>query len=584
MAQIKSEVVVIGGGVAGISAALELSKTHLVTILEKNQLLHGSSGRNPGRMGHGFHYIDFETAKLYLEASIQVQRLYPHFLIGEHLPFEHPLRHGRYYVTKTSLYSFAEVLPIYQKLQERYKELVEENSANKVFGEPESFMRILHPNEYQDHINADIIEGGVETCEHLFNWQAFSMHIRTMIAANPRIRLMEYSEVVDIAHHQELDSRFIVEGRTRHGEKFIINTNFIVNSAWENIEELNSKIGISYINGQRTNRLKCLVEVKLPSSLLDVNSSFFCMGAFCMFSNMGHGRGMLTLADVTNMEVSSARAISADMARYVYGDVSLEEKNRIGEEIKLGVARYIPEMIAAEILDVKFGIVQTKGEMTLQDLQQREGAHHARNYHAVREEMQGLISNPAMKFFYFVQNGMKVREIFETQLVRDLSIKETLRAMKNAFTMKTRFGQASFQKEIYRAIAIHLDKMSFEFPRLAFDLISMMQKKERLNSHPAIDISPKPLDVGISFVRASISPLTLSAHANIDDISMIWHHYRQVMQNLDLSEGPISFGLDLQGSPRSSERRPATFFAPIATPHYLIVSNSEHNTRVTSFS
>ena len=582
MAGMKSEVVVIGGGVAGISAALELSKTHHVIILEKNQLLYGSSGRNPGRMGHGFHYIDFETAKLYLEASIQVQRLYPHFLIGEHLPFEHPLRHGRYYITKTSLYPFHEVLQIYQKLQERYRELVAEDPANKVFGEPESFMRILQPHEYQDHVNADIIEGGVETCEHLFNWQAFSMHIRETIFANSRIRLMENSEVVDITHHQELDSRFIVEGRTRHGEIFKIKTNFIVNSAWENIEELNSKIGIAYINGQRTNRLKCLVEVKLPSSLLAVNSSFFCMGAFCMFSNMGDGRGMLTLADVTNMEVSSARAISADMARFVNGDVSLEEKNRIGEEIKLGVARYIPNMNAAEVLDVKFGIVQTKGEMTLQDLQQREGAHHARNYHAVREEMQGLISNPAMKFFYFVQNGMKVREIFETQLARDLVIKETLKVMHKAFIQKTRFGQATFQKEIYRALAIHLDKMSFEFSNLAFHLITVMKIKEKLYGQPASDASPQPLVVGISFVRALVSPLTISTLANVEDTHhMLYQNYLQAMQNPDLSTRELSFGLELPLTPKVIRPKTFKFFPPA---NDLTRSSSEFNLRATSFS
>lgn len=83
------------------------------------------------------------------------------------------------------------------------------------------------------------------------------------------------------------------------------------------------------------------------------------------------------------------------------------------------MARYIPEMMAAEILDVKFGIVQTKGEMSLQDLRHREGPHHLRNYHSVREEMQGLISNPAMKLFYFVQNGIEVRKIFDIQEARD---------------------------------------------------------------------------------------------------------------------------------------------------------------------
>lgn len=509
MTEMKSEVVVIGGGVAGISAALELSKTHNVTILEKNSLFYGSSGRNPGRMGHGFHYIDFETAKLYLEASIQVQRIYPHFLIGEHLPFEHPIRHGRYYVTKTSLYSFEEVLQTYRRIQHRYAELVAEDPANKVFGEPETFFRILEPSEYQDHINADIIEGGVETCEHLFNWQAFSLHIRQIILSNSKIRLIENSEVVDLAHYQEFDSRFLVKVRTRHGENFNVKTNFIVNSAWENIEHLNDKLGITYISGQRTNRLKCLVEVRLPTSLLAVNSSFFCMGSFCMFSNMGDGRAMMTLADVTNMEVSSAKSISANMTRYVSGDISAEEKNRIGQEIKAGVAMFIPQMVDAEVLDVKFGIVQTKGEMTLQDLNHRSGAHHVRNYHHIREEMQGLIANPAMKLFYFVQNGINVRQLFDMQLARNIAISETLQQIQTFCTNRLHFGHTYFQKEIYRAMAIHLDKMSLEFKNLALQLRSVMLVKEEFNKKLLTYFKRKTLADAVSIESPRSSPTTV---------------------------------------------------------------------------
>ncbi len=37
------------------------------------------------------------------------------------------------------------------------------------------------------------------------------------------------------------------------------------------------------IPGARTNRLKCLLIVELPESLINANSMFFCMGQHCMF-------------------------------------------------------------------------------------------------------------------------------------------------------------------------------------------------------------------------------------------------------------------------------------------------------------
>lgn len=111
------KIVVIGGGVAGIGAALELAdRGHKVKLLEKEFLGNGASGRNPGRMGHGFHYVDIETAKMYLRASIQVQRKYPHYLIGREYEFSHPIRHGRYQITMDSVNTPEEILSTYEQI------------------------------------------------------------------------------------------------------------------------------------------------------------------------------------------------------------------------------------------------------------------------------------------------------------------------------------------------------------------------------------------------------------------------------------------------------------------------------------
>ncbi len=459
-----AEVVIIGGGVAGISAALKLSEHSYVTLIEKKHLFWGSSGRNPGRMGHGFHYIDFETASMYLKASVAVQRNYPDFLIGKDLPFSHPIRHGRYFITKDSLYNFEQVMVTYRQLQAEYQKMVEEDPANEVFGPPSEFLKILRPEDYQDYVNPEVVEGAVETSEHLFNWPEFSKYIRAIIESHPRIRLIENTEVVDLFPRPSRDVRFMINAlQTIEGESsprsFQIQTNFIVNSSWENIDYLNETAGVRYINRMRTNRLKCLLEVQLPPSLVEVNSAFFCMGAFCMFSNMGDGRGMMTLADVTNMASSFSVRIDHNMERYVRGDVSLEEKLEIFQEIITGVSKYIPAMASATFMDVKFGIVQTKGELNLCDLLDRNAAHHVRNYHGIREEYQGLISNPAMKLFYFLENGRQVEQFYLKQLRREGLHQRVYHQLMES---NQSIWKTIFRNDFHRAIFLIIDRMMLQ--------------------------------------------------------------------------------------------------------------------------
>ena len=449
-------VVIIGAGIAGVSAALKLSEHTRVILLEKNTLFSGASGKNPGRMGLGFHYYDLDTAKKYLHSSIQVQKKYPSFLIGQQLPEDHPIRRGRYFITKTSNYSYRDVLKVYQALQDEYRLLVEQDPLNMVFGHPELFLQELSKQDYAEHINLDLIEDGVETCEHLFDWPKFKLYIYEILTTNPNISFLENTEVLDIQYHPDVDFRYNIICKQQflgRDEVLLknITSNFIINSAWQNIEYLNSKLGISYINGTRTNRLKCLLEVELPPHLKNLNSAFFCMGSFCMFSNMGNGRGMMTLADVTNMAVSSTLRIDNTIEYYLSDAVTGKEKLAIGEEILKGVALYIPQMIEARILDVKFGIVQTFGHLTLQSLSSRDSAHHKRDYNGIREEQQGLISNPAMKLFYFIENSEQIYNLFQVQLLREAKVKKILQEL-NALPKE------HLKNDIKKAYQIHLDR------------------------------------------------------------------------------------------------------------------------------
>ena len=428
-------VVVIGAGAAGLGAALELVRRgYKVILLEQATLGSGASGRNPGRMGHGFHYVDKETATMYLRASVEVQRSHPNYLVGKTLQFDHPLRHGRYFITKDSDNRPEEILETYKHITDEYAKLIAEDSRNEVFGPPEKFFRILDPDEYEELVNPDLVEMGVETAEHLFDWQAFAKDMKAEILSNENIKLCEHTEVTQIERGELHEARFTLHLKNNAGvaagTTSLLHADYIVNSAWQNIERLNDTMGLPMIPGARTNRLKSLLLVKLPESLVNANSMFFCMGQHCMFSNMGNGYGMMTFGNVTNMEASVGLNLSDFANRLLDGNATDIEKEHISRTMLEGVSKYIPQMINATIIDVKFGIVQTAGTLLLDDLKNPHSNFHKRNYDGIREEQIGLVSNPCMKLFYFVKNGINVADWVDAQCIATPLIQKAMQQIE----------------------------------------------------------------------------------------------------------------------------------------------------------
>jgi hypothetical protein len=423
------KIVIIGAGGAGISAARSLSaRRRKSIILEQNKAYSGSSGRNPGRFALGFHYTDIKTAILCLHETIKVQRKYPHYLVGRHLPLNHPIRRGRYYITKDSDPSKEVILNTYRELQKEYARLVTEDPANEVFGPVENFFRILEPHEYENDIDASIVDVGIETAEHLFDFKAFAKDIDKEIQQDPNIELCEGYKVIKIERGHPEVSRFLltVERQVIDPETTKLSVrqdripaDYIVNSAWENADVLNDQVGIRMPYGQRTNRLKSMLYLKLPPSMQESSSAFFCMGQHCMFSNLGNGYGMITVANDTNMATFPGLAVSQDARRLLDGKATELEKHTLGTRMLKGAAKYLPKLLdeGTEIVDVLFGIVQTQGLLTLKDLKDPQSSFHRRDYFGVSaEETLGLISNRLVKLFHFLTNGQLVADLIDSQV------------------------------------------------------------------------------------------------------------------------------------------------------------------------
>jgi hypothetical protein len=296
---------------------------------------------------------------------------------------------------------------------------VDEDPANEVFGPVSSFYRVLDPSEYANEVNIDIIEIGIETSEHIFNWMAFLADIRERLIQHPNIKLREFTEVTKIERNGLGKSRFTIEAKTTEGYRIYKETNFIVNSTWHEIKRLNDQIGLRMIPGERTNRLKTLLVLDLPPSLEHSNSMFFCMGQHCMISNLGGRRAMATYASETNLETSSGLTMSRNAERLLNGGATQEEKLFIARKMVEGISHYIPQIANAIIVDLKFGIVQTKGDLRLSDLKDPSHPFNKRADHYITSEQIGLISNPCMKLFYFIDNARIVADLIKAHFHAD---------------------------------------------------------------------------------------------------------------------------------------------------------------------
>ncbi len=540
------EVVVMGAGAAGIGAALKLAKEgYKVILIDKRTLSSGASGSNPGRMGHGFHYADVETAKKYLRASVQVQREYPDYLRGKDLPFDNSLRHGKYLIMQDTV-DQERVLSTYEAIKEEYNKLIEEDPKNEVVGPAEHFYEFL-PLEEEKHIvdqsnpNSFKIAMVARTSEHLFDWQSFIKDIRTKIAETPNITLYEHTEIKTLERGDLDEPRFLIRTQDSNGNEKIFKTDYIVNSTWQNIEALNDQLGLPMIPGSRTNRLKALVKVKLPDTLREANSMFFCMGPHCMFTNLGDGYGMITYANVTNMEASSALKISERAEKFLSGDIAVEKKEGIAKGIIDGVAEYIPEMKHAEYIDISFGIVQTEGALTLRDLHNPLHNFHKRDYDGIREEQVGLISNPCMKLFYFVQNGIVINELVNAEVIATEIINKAMNIIINLG--ESELGLFFNDKDIKKAIRGYMERYisakelvdnirqtetSIESiaEAISIAVFNTMMKKQILNKELTdIEsyqlISLNDLDESIDIDGRSVGGCSISASIEINDESLI---------------------------------------------------------------
>jgi hypothetical protein len=117
--------------------------------------------------------------------------------------------------------------------------------------------------------------------------------------------------------------------------------------------------------------------------------------------------------------MSSEVVINDNMSRLLTDGATEKECCIFSEGIRRGAAAFIPELENAEVLGLRFGIVQTHGTVNLRDV---DSPVHKRAYLGVRSESAGWVSNPCMKLLYMLENGDIVRNILEEQFNKDSNL------------------------------------------------------------------------------------------------------------------------------------------------------------------
>lgn len=403
---------IIGGGVAGCGVAMELARRgYFVNIIEsQEELLMGSSNATPCRLSLGFHQaMDYDTAVKCLKTSIGVIKKYPGFKIIDRLDSAY-LRRSHYFITKDSFLNADKALILFESLRDCYRQMIQEDSSNEVFGHPDEFFKVLDLKDYEDLVDTERVALALDTVECTLDWVRFRKHLIDQITSHPNIRVQLGFEVHNATKSGDGYTLVVRDKHTsyHHTRK----SHFVINSSWQNIEYINRLSGF-HETLNRSQRTKVMVQVMLPKALQSASSMFFGMGPHCCFTNLGDGTGYLTYEPVTNIEVNDGIQLSKkstslitrspDAESKVFGDLIIEE-----------VGKYIHGMEQAVFMDAKFGVVKTYGPSA--DIYSKDSQIHKRTDNGITEQSYAWISNPSLKLLFFEINAREVADLVDSHL------------------------------------------------------------------------------------------------------------------------------------------------------------------------
>lgn len=436
----KPDVIVIGGGVAGILSALELAKDCKVFLFEKNpELLSATSKNQSYRLHTGLHYPDdtFVTSIKCLYDTVAFIRAIPHDCIY--------MQTSRYYLMSNSPYDQAHMKKTIKLLQAAYQQLIQDDPNNTVLGDPKDLIRIVKPEEYNSYVGHAIPftnkDKSKTTTEVVFVVDIIEPQIRIDVFRQYLIKKMrENSNITLFLNHEvqavkqlEDDFGYKIDAIEKTKSSETVQKTFfcdgIVNCSWEQTESLNPPEYNQFYSGDIMNRMKASLLVQLPITAKDIPTSLFCYGPHAAISILEDKKGVITWEPTTNMGswlVGSQP--SEEQLRTVIGrENELTVDSGIGGELTQsiikGFSQYIPGLKGVTPLEIRIGYVRTP--ITAEERKQfsiydRDSSIRWRREGGVEPLIQIFSScyivNEARKFTYGITNAMQVRSLMSTEL------------------------------------------------------------------------------------------------------------------------------------------------------------------------
>ena len=438
------DLVVIGAGFAGSMAALELLRDGRDVLLIESE--EGVCGRKSSsfnecyKLHTGMHYLgDYATAEQCLIDSISFAKEFPDCILGGD-DLSLPWRRGRHFLMSNSLFPRRNCEIIAKRLKQKYTELVEADRENKVFGEPENFIKYLDAKEYP-HVSKSIsqitaegeriychVDVGVETGESQIDVEKLKTTLEDNLSRYKSLTFATMAEVKGISFLPSSFGHSLEVYDKRTSTHKIIHAENIVNCTWQNIEALERGLGYDPCDN-RIVRVKVTLLIAYPPHLKNINTCIFSVGPHCSVTNMGNGTAILSYEPATNvgsyLSSYGPQSSETDLTEIIRGDLTPTEGKgkEIANRIVRGASQYIPGLSACKVLEVRVGHVKmlTK-EGEVYSIYSKESPIHRRSYHGVEWKSLGYIANASIKMTYAHENANRVKRQVnkDTRITREL--------------------------------------------------------------------------------------------------------------------------------------------------------------------
>lgn len=362
-----SSIAVIGAGLTGCCAALELARLgHEVTLIEQDALvMNRASLRNEGKIHLGLIYSNdptLATAQLQLRSALRFQRLLERWIgsgitrIGVSTPFD-------YVVARDSLLSPTQLADFYSRVNAMYKaELEADMSLDYLGNRPARLAWKLPDSARLAGLTGSLAQEVFRTEERAIDTDDLAAQIRDAVAASTSIRLLTTHQVSRV---QRVGGGFAITGSGR-GEPFRIEAKQVINASWERRLSIDSTLGL-VPRPKVLNRLKYRVICRTPPALAGSPSKTIVIGRYGDMVIRPNGTVYLSWYPVGLQGWASGAEPPREWDAACRGEPPDDVAAHVAESTVAALARWVPALAAAEVLQVDAGAIVADGLTDLDD-------------------------------------------------------------------------------------------------------------------------------------------------------------------------------------------------------------------------